>query len=159
MSFKNKFSTRHKVLPYEVIIGIDCGVKTGFAVWEMRNKKLVQVETTSIHTALERVRTFEHYFPKAILVRIEDARQRKWFGNSEASHQKATAKQQGAGSVKRDARIWEDAMTDWEIAFEMVNPDSNKTKVKEDMFQKMTGWDKRTSSHGRDAAMLVFNYG
>ena len=67
-------------------------------------------------------------------------------------------KLQGVGSVKRDASIWEDYLTDLGIEFEMVAPKRNVTKLSQDRFKAMTGWKNRTNEHGRDAAMLVFGF-
>ena len=85
-----------------------------------------------------------------MFVRIEDARQRRWLGN------KGREALQGAGSIKRDATIWEDFLTDKKIPFEMVAPSRNSTKLSAEVFKRLTGWQGRTSEHSRDAAMLVF---
>jgi hypothetical protein len=134
---------------YKYYIGIDTGKNTGFAVWNKAEKMLEVVETLLIHQAMDKVREFDK---NEVLIRVEDARQRKWFGSN------ASAKQQGAGSIKRDATIWEDFLKDLGYNFEMVAPKNNKTKVSADQFAKMTKWDKRTSEHARDAVMLIFNY-
>ena len=88
-----------------------------------------------------------------IFVRVEDSRQRKWFG-------KAGREQlQGAGSIKRDVyRDWEDFLMDIGVNHEMVSPAKNRTKLKADTFKTYTGWGNPTNEHSRDAAMLVFNY-
>lgn len=44
------------------------------------------------------------------------------------------------------------------IAFEMVAPKNNKTKVTHEYFTKLTGWGKPTNEHSRDAAMLVYGH-
>lgn len=132
---------------YEYIIGIDTGVNTGFATYDVKAKKLVTVHTCKIHTAMEQIRAIRD---KKIFVRFEDARKRKWLGN------KGRESLQGAGSVKRDAKIWEDFLEDYGIPYEAVAPKNNKTKVKADYFGKLTGWSKRTSEHSRDASLLVF---
>lgn len=85
-----------------------------------------------------------------IFVRFEDARKRKWFGA------KGVEALQGAGSVKRDATVWQDFLQDLCIPYEAVAPKNNKTKITADYFRKVTGWEGRTSEHARDAAMLVF---
>ena len=136
----------------KLIIGIDTGVKTGFAIWDKTRRCLDRVETMKIHEAMNTVRALSMFEDTVLLVRVEDARQRKWFG-------KAGKEQlQGAGSIKRDATIWEDFLKDYEIPFEMVAPKNNKTKLTDEAFKKLTKWDKRTSVHSRDAAMLVFGY-
>lgn len=132
---------------HKYYIGIDSGKNTGFAIWDKSEKRLEIVETLLIHQAMDKVQGFDK---NEVLVRVEDARQRKWFGSN------ASAKQQGAGSIKRDATIWEDFLIDKGYDFEMVAPKNNKTKLSSDQFVKMTKWDKRTSEHSRDAAMLVY---
>lgn len=134
---------------FNYAIGIDCGVNTGFAVWSVKEQKLVFVKTLPIHQALLEVyKTFKH--EKEIIIIIEDARLRKWFGNN------SDAKKQGAGSVKRDSKIWEDFCIDFKIPYRLVNPMNNKTKLDEKTFKHYTGFEGRTSNHARDASMLVF---
>jgi hypothetical protein len=135
----------------KIVIGIDSGTDTGFAVWDREKKVLIEVGTYKIHNAMTAVLDYFRSDP-TILVRVEDARKRKWFGKS------GREQLQGAGSIKRDAVIWEDFLTDHKIPFEMVPPKNNKTKMNADYFRRVTGWDKRTSNHARDAAMLCFGF-
>jgi hypothetical protein len=65
-------------------------------------------------------------------------------------------RRQGAGSVKRDAKIWQDFCEDMDIPFEAVKPCAGATKRTTETFERLTGWKGRTSNHARDAAMLVF---
>lgn len=132
---------------YKYYIGIDCGVKTGIAVWDKINKKLILIETVPIHKAMDIVR---ESITKGIKVRVEDARLRTWFGKADREQL------QGAGSIKRDSKIWEDFLKDLGIDYDLVAPKNNKTKLNADIFNKITGWVGITSVHGRDAAMLVY---
>lgn len=131
-------------------IGIDPGTKTGLAVWDDRKKKLIEVETFSIHRAMERVKTFIAY--NDVCVIFEDARQRTWFGKDKNTN----AKLQGAGSIKRDCSIWDDFLTDYNIPFRAIPPQKGGTKWDERYFRMVTGWKGKTSNHARDAAVLVF---
>ena len=132
-------------------IGIDTGVHTGFAVWHSESRYLAEVETYSITQALERVKMLADILGKDnIRLFIEDARQRKWFGHS------GREKLQGAGSVKRDSRIWEDWCMEHGLQYRMIAPGCNRTKLTEAQFKFVTQWHGRSSVHGRDAAMLVF---
>lgn len=134
---------------YRFIIGIDTGVKTGYSVWDCEEKKFLIVETTQIHSAMGNVEYgFENL--KEIKVRVEDARKRKWFGKS------GREQLQGAGSIKRDAKIWEDFLTHLKVDFEMVAPKNNKTKLNAETFRNLTKWQGRTTEHSRDSAMLVW---
>lgn len=134
-----------------IYIGIDTGDNTGIAIWSKSRKGFIKIETVKIHKALLMVLN-HHLSPKFNLmrVRIEDARKRSMNPNDPDYYKK----QQGVGSVKRDANVWEDFCTDYAIPFEMVAPQSNMTKVKTEKFRQLTGLYV-TSSHSIDAAMLV----
>jgi hypothetical protein len=129
------------------VIGIDTGVSTGVAIWYVAEQKFDLIESMPIHRAMERV-----LFERPYFVRVEDARLYRHYGKTNP------AKIQGAGSVKRDASIWEDFLKDKNIPFEMVSPADNLTKTTADYFRKLTGWTKSTNEHGRDAACLVFKW-
>jgi len=104
-----------------------------------------------VHNAMRFIENISENY--TVHVRFEDARQRKYFGNS------GREKLQGAGSVKRDSKIWEDFLTDLNISFDMPSPKEKGIKVDEAYFLKLTGWKgKRTSQHGRDAAMLIYGF-
>lgn len=134
---------------YDIIIGIDTGVNTGIAIWHCLDKLFIKISTEKIHKAMDIV---SGYSDCKTLVRVEDARLRKWFG-------KAGKEQlQGAGSIKRDAKIWEDFLTDKGIPFELVAPKKGMTKLDAETFKKITKYTGRTTSHSRDAALLVFGY-
>ena len=135
-----------------LVIGIDTGVQTGFACWNTLSRQLLYVETVKIHQAMVKVQQLYKAANAQILVRVEDARKRKFFGNT------GREKLQGAGSVKRDAVIWEDFLSEHGIRFEMVAPKNNATKMDADYFRKITGWPERTSNHARDAAMLCWGW-
>ena len=134
-----------------VLVGIDTGRHTGFAVWDTEKRQLDFVDTIPIHEALLRIWSQRH---ANVEVYFEDARQRKWYGTKTAKEDRN--KLQGAGSVKRDSTIWEDALKDWGIPFHAVAPKHNVTKMTPEYFRALTGWKGRTSEHSRDAAMLVF---
>ncbi|MHA3078801.1 hypothetical protein [Acinetobacter sp. ANC 5502] len=136
----------------KILIGIDTGVNTGFAVAIDRGHggELIQVVSLSITQATERVKELlKDYGQDALQVFIEDPRLRTWFTGGRE-------KAQGVGSVKRDAQIWEDFCKENQIAYKLIHPKNNMTKSKAETFQKLTGWAGRTNEHARDAAMLVF---
>ena len=138
-------------------IGIDTGTNTGIAVWDASVRRFTEITSLPIHAALEKVKNLARFYSfrnLGVTVVFEDARLRKWYGHNTAK--KDRAKLQGAGSVKRDSVIWEDALTDWGIPFVKKAPKDNLTKLPGDTFRRITGWTGRTNEHGRDAAMLVF---
>ena len=131
-------------------IGIDTGVNTGVAVWQ--DGELLAVESMTITQAMRFIQDFDN---KRGIVKlyIEDAR--KWIG----FHGKTKATQarlQGAGSVKRDAKIWEDWCKEngYEVVF--VKPMGKGLKKSADEFKRITGWQGRTNEHSRDAALIVY---
>jgi hypothetical protein len=135
---------------YIFIIGIDPGVETGVCVWLPDSKQITYLNSMKIHEAMKLVWKHRYVPCNQIMVRVEDARKRKWFGKS------GREQLQGAGSIKRDAKIWEDYLTDMGVDFEMVAPKNNKTKLTAALFKNVTGYGHRTNEHSRDAAMLVY---
>ncbi len=133
-------------------IGLDTGKNTGVAIWDAHNKCFLQLSTMPIHQAIELVKTYHFRYGDQVKVRFEDARLRKWFGKS------GREQLQGAGSIKRDAIIWEDFLKDMKIPFEAVAPKNNTTKVKGSDFKNIVKVVTRTSVHARDAAFLVFGF-
>lgn len=136
------------------LIGIDCGVNTGFAVYDPKTKTLVALDTLTIDRAAARVLQLRDAGSLGA-VYFEDARQRTWF-EKETSRADYRGKLMGAGAVKRDAKIWEDFLTNQGILFYMIAPKHNATKMRADYFARVTGYKGRCSEHARDAAMLVF---
>ncbi len=128
-----------------IVVGLDPGVQTGYAEWNSVASKLQVVTTFKIHEAMAALELV-----KPSLVIFEDARLRQWFGNA------GREKLQGAGSVKRDSKIWQDYLTDLDIPFVMKRPASGATKWTAERFNTTTKWEGRTTEHGRDAALLVF---
>lgn len=133
---------------YRYYIGIDTGVNTGIALYDREHKVLLVVDCELIHTVINYVYGATKKFPNQILVIVEDARQ--------VMFQTDKVKSQGAGSVKRDAKIWNDFLDDYKIPYMMVRPKKSITKLSADEFKDITGWPERTNSHARDAAMLVW---
>ncbi|KAA3142592.1 hypothetical protein F1988_08560 [Alistipes indistinctus] len=81
-----------------------------------------------------------------IKLRIEDARLRKWYGNA------GREELQGAGSVNRDASIWETRCKEQRIASRTISPTDKPAKMKATPFSRLAGWRETASERGRDAA-------
>lgn len=143
---------------YAYVIGIDTGVHTGVATWNVATRKFELIKTTAIHNALLYVKQMYETHGGGVLVRIEDARLRTWYQSNYKTRDEERKMLQGVGSVKRDAKIWEDFLTDTGIPFEMTHPKNSMTKVNALKFKELTKYGKRTSEHSRDAAMLVIGY-
>ena len=132
-----------------IYVGIDTGVNTGFAVWDSKQRSLLQVCSLPIHKAMERVRSLYDEYKAGIgdkvIVRVEDPRQRTWFGTERMSREMERKKLQGVGSVKRDASIWDDYLKELGVEYEMVAPKRNVTKLTQERFKALTGWQKQTN--------------
>ena len=129
-------------------VGIDAGTRTGVAIWDCDDQRLTMVDTMTISVAMLFV--MELAKQNDVVVYLEDARLRNWFGSS------GREKLQGAGSVKRDCSIWETFCEEQGIELRKVAPKNNYTKLNAEQFRRLTGWQGRSSEHSRDAAMLVF---
>ena len=105
--------------------------------------------------ALERARKLHKVYGDDLCIVFEDARQRKWIPQEKNASQ-YRGRLQGAGSVKRDATIWEDFCKDLGIRYEAVPPHKGMTKWSAETFANITGWQGKTSEHARDAALLVY---
>lgn len=135
----------------QLAIGIDPGVKTGIAVAD--DGKLQSVESATITAAMQMVLALKDQNPT---VYIEDARKRTWFGNADARQARSgSGIREGVGSVKRDCGIWEQFCIEQGVAYQLVHPAANKTKLDAETFNRITGWRAKTNEHSRDAAMLV----
>ena len=141
-----------KIITFNVfrfVIGIDPGVRTGYAVWNRIDRDFTLVETDILIAAYNDLRDRMWHTDTdtdPVAFRIEDARKRG--GKRE--------KAQGAGSVKRDSKIWEEICQYHDWPYQLVPPLKNATKFNAQTFQNVTGWDGRTSQHARDAGMLVY---
>lgn len=132
-----------------VKIGIDTGVNTGIAVWA--DGALQRVESMTITKAM---RVVAEYPASTTKLYIEDAR--LWIGFKGKTKQ-TDARLQGAGSVKRDAKIWEDWCSENGYKAVFVKPMGNSAKKNAADFKRITKWQGKTNEHARDAGMLVFN--
>jgi len=134
------------------LIGIDPGVNTGFAIYEKGSKKLI-LRTLKLHQAFDQVRQLKDRIQTVV---IENPNLWTHFSKQDKA---VSARLQGAGSVKRDFKAWEDFLTDEGISFRSVRPDKNRNKMATDIkvFGFITGYKDRCSEHARVAAMLVYN--
>jgi hypothetical protein len=131
----------------DLYVGIDPGVKTGIAIWDAYNEVFTDIATTGIIKAMEVVSEL-HGNGRIIEIRLEDARMVKYKTNPAAA--------QGAGSVKRDCKVWEEFFKHIGVEYVLRRPDKKISKLDAKAFQMITKVEARTSNHARDAAMLVY---
>lgn len=132
----------------KLVAGIDPGVNTGVALWDIERQKLTECRTCTIVEAMWQL---ENLLRAQLLrsVCIEDARLRKWFGTS------GREALMGAGSIKRDCKIWEEWVKLHKIEARFLSPQQKGQKLDADTFERITKWQGRTSEHARDAAVLA----
>lgn len=142
---------------HRFLIGIDTGVNTGFCLYVRESRSIGELHKLLIHDAMDKAKTLNNMFPGQVFFRVEDARLRTWIPR-QATASREAGMREGAGSVKRDAMIWDDFLKSIGAEYEMVAPKDNKTKMKAAYFKSLTKWEPLTNEHERDAAMLVFGF-
>ena len=137
-----------------IVVGLDPGVHTGVAVWDTVSRTILDIRCSGIVDAMEYLRRLKEARGIGLVV-FEDARQRKWIPREKDLSQ-FRGRAMGAGSVKRDCSIWEEWCKYNRIDCVKTPPRPGMTKLTDAYFRGITGYDRRTNEHGRDAAMLVF---
>jgi len=135
-----------------IMIGIDPGSTTGVAYWDVKDQNFINIYSGSFVLCYNSIKQFVLFIEDDVFFRIEDARLRKWFGSN------SNAKQQGAGSIKRDSTIWQEVCLYHGWAYEMIHPVAGATKWDSRSFHKITRWGERTNQNARDAALLVYGW-
>ncbi len=134
----------------KTIIGIDPGVKTGMAIIDIGQYSFIG--TMSILEAIFEIRQMCKNDTQ-IEIHIENPNLRKWYGKN------SNAKQQGAGSIKRDYSIWVEFGKMYNIPIIEVAPKDIGSVFDNDVvFKAATKWKGRTSIHARDAARIIYRY-
>jgi len=137
-----------------IVVGIDPGVHTGLAVWDTSSRQFLDIRCSGIVDAMRYLHELQQERGIGLIV-FEDARQRKWIPR-EKDLSEFRGRAMGAGSVKRDCSIWEEWCETFAIDYVKTAPKNGMTKLTDRAFCGITGYDRRTNNHGRDAAMLVF---
>lgn len=134
-------------------IGIDPGVNTGFAMFDPETRELT-LHTLKIHQAFVFIESLKGNYE--IDVFIENPNLVKYFKDTSFSDK---SRIQGAGSVKRDFKAWEDFFKDHGITYQSFRPNKKRNAFAEkmDLFSAYTGYKNRCSHHARVAAMLIYN--
>ncbi len=140
---------------YKYIIGIDPGVTPGWALYDTQKEKLLECETLSgIGQLFARIILFtavlgedSEYDDYAFIV--EDAR--KIYHPPDGKE----GRKQGAFWIKtlcsEIGKYLEERNANY-----VMRPPSKMKKMNSKLFNIYTGWEKRTSSHARDAALMCW---
>lgn len=138
----------------KILIGIDPGVKNGFAVYDCTKKKLIQVESLKTWEVIEQISRHNlNNIINPITVYIEDPTTWKPFkGVGNQAH-----RMKGAGSVTARFKAIIEFLEDTHILHYKIPIQGNAKKMDANMFKRVTGYKDRTNEHGRDAALLIIN--
>lgn len=140
-----------------IVIAIDPGVNTGFAVIFDKDNRFFELCTLSIFAAQERVTELVLCLgAENVLVVFEDCRLRKWVNPKFKKE-----RMRGIGSVERDCSIWQEFCERNGLIFHRAHPsDLAGLNTKDDkwLFVEITGHPYDTSEHSRDAGMLARKY-
>jgi hypothetical protein len=131
-----------------LVVGIDPGTHTGFAIWSETERRLTDVCSLNCIQAMVRCEIM-HRAGSLKRIVMEDAR---LSSRRDPNRNRA----QGAGSVKRDCSLWNEWCDLHQVPLLSIRAVAGMTKWDADTFKRITGWQGRTNSHGRDAAVLVF---
>lgn len=133
-----------------LIIGIDPGIVSGFAIYDQQLKQLTKVTSFKLFQLFEEIASIQG---GDVFVRIENPN--TWFGFKGKAD---PARLQGAGAVKQTFKHTIEFLEFFKVEYQTVSLHSAQKKVNSDNFKRTTGWNKATNEHGRDAAMLCFQF-
>jgi len=125
-------------------------VDTGFAVWDSSLKKFLSVESVTFWDCVE---WFDGRSSVKVYIEAPHENRPVFSKNKQESH-KATLKiAQNIGENKCMAKLLIEYLERNFIDYNTVKP--TKTKMDAVTFKRLSGWEARTNSHGRDAGRLV----
>jgi hypothetical protein len=136
----------------KILIGIDPGVKNGFAIYDCDRKKLLHVCSLKTYEVFERIKAYL-FKGNHVTVYIEDPTTWKPFkGSGNQAH-----RMKGAGSVTARFKAITEFLEDTHVLHFKVPIQGNAKKMDANMFKRITGYTELTNEHGRDAALLIIN--
>lgn len=134
-----------------VTIGIDPGKDTGYAVYSVPERKLIEVISTDFWDAFTRVKLWT---PERVAVVIVEVPSTKHVWHGEAANVKANQRMGlNVGMAIREGQLLADGLRKVGFNVRTVHPRGKVDSIK---FKNFTGWTYRTNQHGRDAAMLCY---
>ena len=123
-------------------IAVDPGAKTGFAVYDRIERRLVRLETMTFWTVYSEILAKYHEV-FAVVVEVPNTK-KNWHGPG-AAHD--------VGRICQQSELLAEGL---ELAGLRVIRSHPQGKIKHAPFCKITGWTGSTNEHTRDAGMLAF---
>lgn len=140
-----------------IYVGIDPGIVSGYAEWNSDTKQFIEISGIKIFQLFDKLDIYtDPNNMDFIHVRIEDPN--TWQPFSRSSYHENSLKIQGAGAVKQTFKHIIEYLEYYNVKHTKIRLTSVRKKVKATEFIKITGWQKPTNEHGRDAAMLVYDF-
>lgn len=132
-------------------IGIDPGQNTGMAVFD--GGRLVQIHT---ETPLGMVQRLRMMAPAHVV--FEDSRLQSHAWTQVKSRPAALKMARNVGEIDAWCKLIVEVCADIRASALGVSPRNKGAKMGHDAFCELTGWEKQTNQHGRDAAMVAWPY-
>lgn len=143
--------TERLVIPV-LVIGIDPGAQTGYAVFDVLLSELTEARTMTFWEVVERAKELS---PRLTYFVVEDpAQNRPVFLHGQPTAPQRERIAQNVGMNKREATLLIEGLH--RLGFSVVRVKPTEEKWSSNMFRGVTGYDKRVSQHARDAARLCF---
>ena len=134
-----------------LVIGIDPGKQTGFAIYDTDFDKLTDLRTLTFWTAFQAIGELDFKEVSHVVVELPDSKH-VWHKGASSP---AALQRQGVnvGSVIREAELFREGLSLGGYTVKVVNP---RGKVDATRFNNWTGWTGRSNQHERDAGLLCF---
>lgn len=136
-----------------LVIGIDPGKNTGFAVYDRSKKRLVSLWTIDFGLA---IRKLEANHSEIDHVRIERPKTKYvWQSVKRQDLRAAMNIAFRVGMNQREAQLLISECRRRQFRVVEMNPQG---KIDQQRFRMLTGWEGRTNEHIRDAGMLCYGF-
>lgn len=138
---------------FQIVVGIDPGMKTGFAIWD---GKTLTLHEYTVWETFDWLRTFLNYPHKhKTLVILEDAR--KNYRPKNETDAGSDARKMGAGWIRSLSSLYEHFLQSTQAHY--ITKRKGVTKLDAVQFHKITGIETRIGEHNaRDAGMMVYQH-
>lgn len=138
-----------------LLLGIDPGTKTGFALYDADANggagELLRVDALDFWEA---VALLEAVAGDTAAVVVEDARRIGLYARRGERGARRDRIARSVGMIDRDVQLWLDLCERLRLPVATVEPTRKKWDA--ETFRRITGWEGRTNEHARDAGRLVF---
>jgi hypothetical protein len=142
----------------KLLIGIDPGIHTGFAVKRTDKNEFAELSTYTFWEAIDRIKFYlSNFYPPTKII-IEDPNlNRPTFHSKVKGEKRRENISQKVGMNKRDAQLIIEYCELWGIEVHRVKPSKHSgVNLTHYHFQMMTKYSGRTNQHMRDAGMLIW---